>query len=373
MKRGIRCNCICPARVHTPFVDGYLASQLPGTRSRDDARRCPSISRSAAWARPRRSRRSRCTSVRTKRRSSPGQALSDRRRRARRMKLDPLSATAGARTAGRAARRRHARRRLGLRRATTTRRSSAATASRGSRAGCTATRRVGAARAAGVRARRAARAAEQDRLHRPQLPRPRRREQMDLPKEPVMFFKATTALVGPDDDVVIPRGGTSSTGRSSSRWSSAARASYVDEAQRARPRRRLRAAQRLLGARVPARARRPVGQGQELRHVRAARPVPRHARRDRAIRRRSRMWLTVNGETRQKGTTANMVFGVPTLVSYVQPVHDAAARRRDQHRHAGRRRARHEAGAGLSRSRATSSSSASTGSAGRGRRSVAHA
>ena len=22
--RGIRCNCICPGRVHTPFVDGYL-------------------------------------------------------------------------------------------------------------------------------------------------------------------------------------------------------------------------------------------------------------------------------------------------------------------------------------------------------------
>jgi NAD(P)-dependent dehydrogenase (short-subunit alcohol dehydrogenase family) len=21
---GIRCNCICPARVHTPFVDSYL-------------------------------------------------------------------------------------------------------------------------------------------------------------------------------------------------------------------------------------------------------------------------------------------------------------------------------------------------------------
>jgi len=24
VKRGIRCNCICPARVHTPFVEGYL-------------------------------------------------------------------------------------------------------------------------------------------------------------------------------------------------------------------------------------------------------------------------------------------------------------------------------------------------------------
>ena len=28
--RGIRCNCICPARVHTPFVDGFLAKNYPG-------------------------------------------------------------------------------------------------------------------------------------------------------------------------------------------------------------------------------------------------------------------------------------------------------------------------------------------------------
>jgi 2-keto-3-deoxy-L-fuconate dehydrogenase len=30
VKRGIRCNCVCPARVHTPFVDGYLAKSYPG-------------------------------------------------------------------------------------------------------------------------------------------------------------------------------------------------------------------------------------------------------------------------------------------------------------------------------------------------------
>jgi 2-keto-3-deoxy-L-fuconate dehydrogenase len=28
--RNIRCNCICPARIHTPFVDGYLAANFPG-------------------------------------------------------------------------------------------------------------------------------------------------------------------------------------------------------------------------------------------------------------------------------------------------------------------------------------------------------
>ena len=28
--QGIRCNCICPARVHTPFVDNYLRKNYPG-------------------------------------------------------------------------------------------------------------------------------------------------------------------------------------------------------------------------------------------------------------------------------------------------------------------------------------------------------
>lgn len=30
LKDNIRCNCISPARVHTPFVDGYLAKNYPG-------------------------------------------------------------------------------------------------------------------------------------------------------------------------------------------------------------------------------------------------------------------------------------------------------------------------------------------------------
>jgi NAD(P)-dependent dehydrogenase (short-subunit alcohol dehydrogenase family) len=30
LAHGIRCNCISPARVHTPFVDGYLSNNYPG-------------------------------------------------------------------------------------------------------------------------------------------------------------------------------------------------------------------------------------------------------------------------------------------------------------------------------------------------------
>jgi len=30
VKYGVRCNCICPARIHTPFVDGFVKKNYPG-------------------------------------------------------------------------------------------------------------------------------------------------------------------------------------------------------------------------------------------------------------------------------------------------------------------------------------------------------
>jgi NAD(P)-dependent dehydrogenase (short-subunit alcohol dehydrogenase family) len=30
VKQNIRCNCICPARIHTPFVDQYVTKNYPG-------------------------------------------------------------------------------------------------------------------------------------------------------------------------------------------------------------------------------------------------------------------------------------------------------------------------------------------------------
>lgn len=30
LREGIRCNCIAPARIHTPFVDGFIAKNYPG-------------------------------------------------------------------------------------------------------------------------------------------------------------------------------------------------------------------------------------------------------------------------------------------------------------------------------------------------------
>ena len=34
IEQGIRCNCVCPGRVHTPFVDGFLEKYYPGEDER---------------------------------------------------------------------------------------------------------------------------------------------------------------------------------------------------------------------------------------------------------------------------------------------------------------------------------------------------
>ena len=38
MSAGIRCNCLCPARIHTPFVDAYLKQHYPDNRDEMFAR-----------------------------------------------------------------------------------------------------------------------------------------------------------------------------------------------------------------------------------------------------------------------------------------------------------------------------------------------
>jgi NAD(P)-dependent dehydrogenase (short-subunit alcohol dehydrogenase family) len=33
INQGIRCNCISPGRVHTPFVDGFIAKNYPDNQA----------------------------------------------------------------------------------------------------------------------------------------------------------------------------------------------------------------------------------------------------------------------------------------------------------------------------------------------------
>ncbi len=139
---------------------------------------------------------------------------------------------------------------------------------------------------------------------------------MDLPKEPVMFFKATTALAGPNDPVMIPRGGTKLDWEVELAVVIGAKASYVDE-----PRALYHVAGYALHNDYSERAFQLERGGQWVKGKSADTfaPIgPFLATHDEiADPQALGMWLTVNGATRQKSSTANMIFGVAALVSYV--------------------------------------------------------
>jgi 2,4-diketo-3-deoxy-L-fuconate hydrolase len=139
---------------------------------------------------------------------------------------------------------------------------------------------------------------------------------MAAPAEPVIFFKATTALCGPDDPVVIPQNGTKLD------WEVELAVIIGKKAQYVSPEHALdcvagyalhndysersfqleRGGQWVKGKSADTFA--PLG---PFLATRDEVPAPGQLR----------MWLTVNGAMRQQGTTANMIFTVPTLVSYV--------------------------------------------------------
>ena len=66
---------------------------------------------------------------------------------------------------------------------------------------------------------------------------------MAIPAEPVIFFKATTSIVGPADDVLIPKTGSKLDWEVELAVVMGARANGVSRAQALVSRRRLRAAQ----------------------------------------------------------------------------------------------------------------------------------
>jgi 2,4-diketo-3-deoxy-L-fuconate hydrolase len=139
---------------------------------------------------------------------------------------------------------------------------------------------------------------------------------MALPKEPVLFFKATTALVGPNDPVRIPRGGTKLDWEVELAIVIGRTASYVEEA---------RALDHVAGYALhndySERSFQLERGGQWVKGKSADTFAPMGpflaTRDDVRDPQALKMWLTVNGEIRQRGTTADMVFGVAALVSYV--------------------------------------------------------
>ena len=139
---------------------------------------------------------------------------------------------------------------------------------------------------------------------------------MPLPEEPVIFFKSTTALAGPNDDVVIPRGGSKVDWEVELSVVIGRRASYVPTTRALD-----HVAGYVLHNDYSERSFQLERGGQWVKGKSAdtfAPMGPFLATRDEiADAQQLDMWLTVNGAQVQKSSTANMIFDVASLVSYV--------------------------------------------------------
>ena len=139
---------------------------------------------------------------------------------------------------------------------------------------------------------------------------------MEIPKEPVIFFKATSALVGPNDPLVIPKNATKVDWEVELAIVVEKKASYVSRKDAMdyiagfvlhndyseRSFQLERGGQWVKGKSADSFA--PLG--------------PFLATKDEIEDfNQLGMWLKVNGEFRQRGSTSKMIFDVPSLVAYV--------------------------------------------------------
>jgi 2-keto-4-pentenoate hydratase/2-oxohepta-3-ene-1,7-dioic acid hydratase in catechol pathway len=139
---------------------------------------------------------------------------------------------------------------------------------------------------------------------------------MKVPAEPIIFMKATSSIVGPNDELEIPRGSEKTDWEVELGVVIGKTAKYVDEAS---------ALDHVAGFcvvhDVSERAFQLEGTGQWVKGKSADTfgpigpwlvtpdEVPDYDELD--------MWLEVDGKKYQNGTTKTMVFGVPYLVSYL--------------------------------------------------------
>ncbi|MDG4648679.1 fumarylacetoacetate hydrolase family protein [Roseibacterium sp. SDUM158017] len=139
---------------------------------------------------------------------------------------------------------------------------------------------------------------------------------MEVPPEPVVFLKATSSIVGPDDDIEIPRGGEKTDWEVELGIVIGSVAKHVDEAD---------ALSHVAGYctinDVSERAFQieRAGQWTKGKSCDTFGPVgPWLVTTDEVPDPQAlRLWLTVNGETMQDGSTATMVYGAAFLVSYL--------------------------------------------------------
>jgi 2,4-didehydro-3-deoxy-L-rhamnonate hydrolase len=137
-----------------------------------------------------------------------------------------------------------------------------------------------------------------------------------IPKEPIIFFKSTTALIGPNDDVIIPKNSEKTDWEVELAVVIGKKTSYVEESEALnyvagyclhndlseREFQLERGGQWVKGKSCDTFA--PLG--------------PFLATQDEiADVDNLRLWLKLNGQTMQDGTTANLIFKIPFLISYL--------------------------------------------------------
>lgn len=143
-----------------------------------------------------------------------------------------------------------------------------------------------------------------------------RESKMELPKEPVIFFKSTTSLNGPNDDLILPKSSQKVDWEVELAVVIAKKAAYVERSDAMnyvagyalhndyseRVFQLERGGQWVKGKSADTFA--PLGPFLATRDE-----IPNVGKLE--------MWLKVNGEDRQRSSTAEMIFDVPYLVSYV--------------------------------------------------------
>jgi 2-keto-4-pentenoate hydratase/2-oxohepta-3-ene-1,7-dioic acid hydratase in catechol pathway len=139
---------------------------------------------------------------------------------------------------------------------------------------------------------------------------------LKVPPEPILFMKATSAICGPNDPILIPRGSEKTDWEVELAVVIGTRAKYVREADALGHVAGYCVANDVSERHFQAERQGQWTKGKSADHfgpigpwlvTRDAVPDPQNLA----------MWLTVNGETRQQGTTGTMVFGVAHLVSYI--------------------------------------------------------
>ena len=139
---------------------------------------------------------------------------------------------------------------------------------------------------------------------------------MDIPEEPVLFFKASSAFCGPNDDLVLPRGGDKTDWEVELAFVIGKRASYVEEKD---------AMDYLAGYALhndySERAFQLERSGQWVKGKSCdtfAPFGPFLATPDEIDDVNNlKMWLKVNGETMQSSNSSNLHYKIPFLLSYV--------------------------------------------------------